>query len=154
MSTNNGKPELVYPVNPSTNENEQNALEQMADPQKQHEMVDALRTTEGIDYEKVREDATSLVALRKELQKTRKIADYRKIGKQKFPEFAKKFPNFFDSIRTVELNRLDEFTSVMHMMLTKMSDVKNNVLTHTEMRTQVFEKDLADRYYSRNGPAA
>ena len=43
----------------------------------------------------------------------------------------------------------------MHMMLSKISDVKNNVLTHTEMRNQVFENDLAGRYYKRaDGPSA
>lgn|SRR6478609_405570 len=155
MPSREGRPELVYPTNTPNTSNDRDTLEQMADPKKQHEIVDSHRSTDGIDYEKVRRDAIALVALRKELQRNRRIADYRKVGKERCPEFAKKFPAFFDSIRTVELERLDEFEGVMHMMLSKISDVKNNVLTHTEMRNQVFENDLAGRYYKRaDGPSA
>lgn len=138
--------ELTVPVEPEPMLNSTN-INDFADPRKQHEMIDALRSTDGIDYEKVRQDAIHLVNLRKELQKNRRIADYRKVGKERYPDFAKKFPAFFDSIRKVELDRLDEFIGVMHMMLTKMSQVKNKVLTHTEMRNQVFEQDLAHRYF-------
>jgi hypothetical protein len=152
-SLSSGRPKLVQPRNLKTSKlsvNEVNALNEISDPQKQHEIIDAHRSTDGIDYEQVRKDAVALIDLRKQLQRKKRIADYRKIAKEKYPDFIKKFPNFFDSIRTVEIERLNEFTSVMHMMLSKMSDVKNDILTHTEMRNQIFENDLAERYYKRN----
>lgn len=123
--------------------------EELSDPQKQHEIIDSFRSTDGIDYEQLRQEATQLVALRRELERAGRKALFRKIGKEKYPNFAGRFPKFFDSIRLCETHRLNEFLNVMHMMLTKLSQVKNNVITHTEMRNEVFEKDLAHRYYKR-----
>lgn len=119
----------------------------MADPKKQHEFLDSFRSTDGIDYEQLRREATELVELRKSLEAKKKISEYRKIGKERYPNFAKKFPQFFESIRTCESNRLKEFLNVMHLMLSKLTLVKNNAMTHTEMRNEVFEKNLAHKYY-------
>jgi|SRR6478609_9972925 len=125
-------------------------IDSLADPVKQHEYVDNnVRSTEGIDYDQLRNDALELVNLRKELESQKRMSEFRKVGKERYPYFAKKFPHFFDSIRTVEKNRLNEFLNVMHMMLDKLNQVKRNVLSHTEMRTEVFEKDLAHKYYQR-----
>jgi len=128
---------------------QQYSLDDVADPYKQHEIVDSCRSTDGIDYTKVRLEATQLIALRLELERKHKMGDFRKMGKEKFPYFANKFPQFFESIRTCETHRLDEFSGVMNMMLSKLDQVKNNVMTHTEMRNQVFEKNLAGMYYKR-----
>jgi len=121
----------------------------LQDPQKQHEFLDSLRSTDGIDYEKLRKEATQLVQLRLELESKKRRADYRKIGKERYPDFAKKFPQFFDAIRTVEKHRLNEFLGVMHNMLDKLVQVKKKILTHTDMRTELFERELASRYYQR-----
>lgn len=123
--------------------------EELADPRKQHEVIDSFRSTDGIDYETLRQQATQLVALRIELERAGRKAMFRKLGKERYPQFATKFPKFFDAIRLCETHRLNEFLNVMHMMLTKLSHVKNNVMTHTEMRNEVFEKNLANMYYKR-----
>jgi hypothetical protein len=133
-----GLPQVTLP-NGSTSSN----IDDIANPKRQHEIVDSSRSTDGIDYKKVKEEADALVKLRIELQNKKRIADYRRIGKKRYPEFVKKFPAFFDSIRTVESDRLTEFTQVMHMMLNKMCQVKDNMISHTEMRNQVFEENLA-----------
>jgi hypothetical protein len=127
------------PVNPN----------EFADPQKQHEMIDSLRSTDGIDYELLRKEAILLVDLRKEMEKKGKMSLFRKVGRETYPQFVSKFPKFFDAIRTVETSRLNEFLNVMHMMLTNLSLVKNNTMSHTEMRNRVFEQDLARKYYCR-----
>ena len=123
--------------------------ESFQDPVKQHEMVDSIRSTDNIDYNQVRMEANGLVELRKELEKKKRMSDFRKIGKERYPFFVGKFPRFFDSIRTCEYHRLNEFVGVMEMLLTQLCKVKDSAMTHTEMRNQVFEKDLAAKYYRR-----
>lgn len=139
------------PLNPDELALDSNdSIQSLADPRKQHEYIDEkMRSTEGIDYDQLRRDALDLVNLRKTLEEQKRMSEFRHLGKERYPQFAKKFPHFFDSIRTVEKNRLNEFLNVMHMMLDKLNQVKENMLTHTEMRTQIFEKDLAHRYYKR-----
>lgn len=123
--------------------------EELSNPQKQHEIIDSFRSTDGIDYEVLRQEATQLVGLRTELERAGRKAMFRKLGRERYPHFATRFPKFFDSIRLCETDRLNEFLNVMHMMLTKLSQVKNSVITHTEMRNEVFEKNLAQKYYKK-----
>lgn len=74
------------------------------------------------------------------------MKDFERVGSEMYPKFYQKFPKFFDSIRTVEMDRLEEVVEIMHMILEKMDAVKRGEMTHTEMRTLVFEKDLAQKY--------
>ena len=120
--------------------------EDYADLQKQHEFVDTLRSTNGIDYEKVQNEAQKLLQLRLTLQKQNRLSEYDTIGSKLYPNFAVRFPHFFKSIKTVESDRIEEAVSVMMTMFQNLVKVQNGELSHTAMREQFFEQDLASRY--------
>ena len=123
-----------------------NNPEAIASAEEQHKVVDSYRSTDGIDYMQLRDEADALVVLRVNLQRENRLCDYDRIGGGMYPEFKRKFPNFFSSIKTVDMDRLEETVNIMHLILDKLDKVKSGEMTHTEMREQVFEKDLAERF--------
>jgi len=123
-----------------------NNPEAIASAEEQHKIVDNGRSTEGIDYLQLKQEADNLVTLRINLEREGRLSDYNSVGGTMYPDFCRKFPKFFENIKTVEFSRLNEVIEIMHMILDKLNRVKNGEMTHTEMRTQVFEKDLAERF--------
>lgn len=120
-----------------------------ADLNKQHEFIDNLRSTNGIDYDSIQKQAEKLVDLRIKLENEGKLSQYDAIGNKLYPDFSRKFPNFFKSIKNVEKNRLDESKEIMYMILHNLSKVKNGEMTHTQMRNHVFENNLASRFVKK-----
>lgn len=113
--------------------------------EKQHELVDTqIRSTDGIDYAKVRLEAEDLISRRKQGTPT---SELRRFGRSSYPYFANKFPHFFQAIvQDCEIHRLDEFSKVMHTLLDGLERVQAGNLSQSELRKGLFETQLANRY--------
>ena len=127
-----------------------NDAETIADAKNQHAQLDNLRSTDGIDYVQVKHQASELLKLRRRLLKADKMTLYDELGTRLYPEFASKFPQFFLNIKTCEKERLGEMEEIMHMLLDKLDSVKKGEMSHTEMREEIFEKKLAEKYLKKN----
>jgi hypothetical protein len=116
----------------------------------QHEYVDVnLRSTEDVDYYMtMRKNASLLLTLKKELEDRDRLDDFDMVGRRVCPMFAEKYPQFFNYIKKCEKHRVNEFRNVMEQMFTNLCQVAQGAQTHTEMREQFFEQDLARRYYT------
>lgn len=119
--------------------------ETVASLEKQHEMVDTqMRSTDGIDYAKVRQEAEELLTKRRQGIKT---AELQTVAARDYPYFSTKFPQFTKSItKDCSLSRLSEFTKVMHSLLDGLEKVQRGELSQTALRESLFEKELATRY--------
>ena len=113
--------------------------EQYSTLQSQHEYVDNnIRSTNNIDYEKIRIEGKKL------LYNRRNNINYENINKN-----LKGFKNIYESIITCESTRLDEFEEIMDKMLNRLIDVQNGNDNLANVRNDIFEKDLAERYYKK-----
>lgn len=139
-----------------TDDNEESATEttstpapDMASLKDQHEYVDKnMRTTADVaHYKEMRKSASLLLTLKRELDGRDRLDDFDKVGKRVAPVFSEKYPQFFDYIKKCERHRLEEFRGVMFMMFDNLEKVAEGKMNHTEMREQVFEKNLAQKYY-------
>lgn len=110
--------------------------------QEQQRNRDKDRTTEGLDYNKVKTEALALIDIHVKDKK-----NYYRRGAAEYPEFKARFPKFFDTIGKLELTRTAEFRSVLDLIIGDLLKVSNGQMTHTEMREKVFEKELAQKYY-------
>ncbi|RKO94850.1 hypothetical protein BDK51DRAFT_34356 [Blyttiomyces helicus] len=118
-------------------------LENVINLNEQNKLMDERRSTDGIDYSEIEKEAEMLITLRKDLERQGKMDNFKMIGESLFPNFKKKFGNFFEIIRTFELSRLDEFMHIMEVMFHELKRVQKGEVTHTEMRESLFEDKLA-----------
>lgn len=119
--------------------------ESIANAEEQHRQVDSFRSADA-DFDSLKAQANQLVLLRLELTRAKNLDDFERRGSEMYPEFSSKYPTFFKSLKTIPLARLEESIGVMHRMLNDLEKVKRGEMTHTEMRTQLFEKELAEKY--------
>ena len=119
----------------------------MSDPtylalQNQHKWVDeTLRSTNNIDYEEIRQEAS-------EMLKVRSNGD--RDSFEKFVLLKSKFVCMFDAIKNCDTSRLKEFEEIMNNMLDKLVQVQKGNVNFTDVRTKIFEEDLAHRYFRSN----
>lgn len=119
--------------------------ETLASLEKQHEVVDTqLRSTDGMDYARIRREATELIEKRKSGMSSVQL---KALAIKDYHYFATKFPQFTQAIvKDCEVRRLDEFVEVMHKLLDGLEKVQNGRLSQTELRQTLFETELANKY--------
>jgi hypothetical protein len=125
-----------------------NDAETLADLERQHEVVDTqIRSTDGVDYNQVRSAARDLIHKRKGGMSSGKLQTF---ATTHYPYFCSKFPQFLKAIvRDCEVKRLDEFARVMHSLLDGLEKVQKGDLSQSELRKDIFETRLANRYLRR-----
>lgn len=126
-----------------------NDRETLASLERQHEVMDTqVRSTDGIDYPKVKKQAEELIAKRKEGIPTGELTA---LAKRDYAYFSTKFPQFLKSIvKDCEVDRLDEFRRVMDTLLSGLENVQKGTLTQSDLRKTIFEGALATQYFRPN----
>ena len=122
----------------SNKRNESNESNNMS-IEEQQKVIDNLRSTIGIDYTLVLSEANQI------LQKRRENKQFTATN---YPNIAK-YPHFIKSLESVEYDRLDEFESVMLLMITKLIESQKGQVSLKQVREKIFEQDLASKYYKK-----
>lgn len=110
----------------------------------QHEHVDKLRVVE-FDVGTISQQTEALFQLRRDDPSITE-KEFTENGSVIAPDVLKSSPFLFKSIGSETFSGLDNMQSICKSMMEKADLVKKGLMTHTEMRNKIFEKELVEDY--------
>ena len=108
--------------------------------QEQYDVVDGLRSTDGVDYGLLKSEAKAMIQQRRQGQA---------ITSSDYPNLSR-FPYFLKSVKEVSDARLNEFETVMGLMIQKLIDNQQGKTTLKAAREHLFDDVLTKKYYRPN----
>lgn len=109
--------------------------------QQQHDYVDNnIRSTNNIDYDVIKKDCLSILEKRKHGEHISDVS---------FPLLIKKCPKLYETLKTCPKRSIDEFTEILDLMIKKLIDVQSGKDTMSNVRNDIFEVNLANKYLKK-----